>query len=100
MPADQRAWTVPDPVTLAVTMRNQPRQGTAPADSDPGTAIIHFTPEPGHRYEVEVRADPATFSARVWPKGAWLPVIRDRTTERIVSGDPEWTAPPCAPRAR
>ena len=80
-------------------MRNQPRPGMAPAgDSDPGTALVRFTPEPGHRYDVEVRADATTFSTRVWPKGAWLPVIRDRTTERIVSGDPEWAAPPCAPR--
>ena len=101
VPADQRAWTVPDPVTLAVTMRNQPRPGMGPAgDSDPGTAVISFTPEPGHRYEVEVRADPATFSARVWPKGDWVPVVRDRTTDRVVSGDPEWAAPPCTPRAR
>ena len=101
VPADRRSWTVSAPVTLAVTMRNQPRPGMAPAgDSDPGTAIVRFTPEPGHRYEVEVRADPTTFSTRVWPKGAWLPVVRDRTTERIVSGDPEWAAPPCAPQAR
>jgi hypothetical protein len=82
-------------------MRNQPRPGRAPAgDADPGTAIVRFTPEPGHRYEVEVRADAAAFSARVWPKGHWTPVVRDRTTDRVVSGDPEWTAPPCTPQTR
>ena len=87
VPADRRSWTVTGPVTLAVTMRNQPRPGMAPAgDSDPGTAVIDFTPEPGHRYEVEVRAAAATFSQRVWPKGDWTPVVRDRTTDAIVSG--------------
>ena len=95
-----RAWTIAAPVTLAVTMRNQPRSGMAPSGhADPGTATIQFTPEPGHRYEVEVRADAATFSARVWPKGSWVPVVRDRTTDRVVSGEPEWTAPPCTPPA-
>ena len=67
----------------------------APADgADPGTAIVAVHAEPGHRDEVEVRADATTFSTRVWPKGAWMPVVRDRTSERIVSGDPEWGAPP------
>jgi hypothetical protein len=95
-----RSWTVTGPVTLALTMRNQPRPGMAPAgDSDPGTAVIDFTPEPGHRYEVEVRAAAATFSQRVWPKGGWTPVVRDRTTDSIVSGTAEWAdSPPCAPR--
>ncbi len=79
-------------------MRNQPRPGMAPADgADPGTAIVRFSPESGHRYEVEVRADATTFSTRVWPQGEWTPVVRDRTAERIVSSDPEWGAPPCQP---
>jgi hypothetical protein len=96
-----RAWTVAAPVTLAVTMRNQPRPGMAAADGGgPGTAIVQFTPEPGHHYEVEVRADTAAFSTRVWPKGTWTPVVRDRTSDRVVSGDPEWAAPPCTPQAR
>jgi hypothetical protein len=96
--ARTRAWTVTAPVTLAVTMRNQPRPGMAHAgDADAGTAIVQFTPEPGHRYEVEVRADAAAFSARVWPKGGWVPVVRDRTADRVVSGEPEWATPPCAP---
>lgn len=90
-----------DEARLAVTMRNQPRPGMAPAgDADPGTAIVRFTPEPGHRYEVEVRADAASFSRRVWTTGAWAPVVRDRTTDRVVSGDPEWAAPPCTPQAQ
>ena len=93
----QRAWTVTAPVTLAVTMRNRPRPGMAPADGDPGTAIVRFSPEPGHRYEVEVRADATSFSTRVWPKGEWTPVVRDRTADRIVSSDPDWSAPPCQP---
>lgn len=88
-----RSWRVSTPVTLAVTMRNQPRPGVA--DADPGTAIVQFTPEPGHRYEVEVRAAATTFSARVWTTGAWTPVVRDRTADRVVSSDPEWAAPPC-----
>jgi hypothetical protein len=95
VPADRRSWTVSAPVTLAVTMRNQPRTGVA--DADPGTAIITFSPEPGHRYEVEVRADGASFSSRVWTKGAWTPVVRDRTIDRVVSSDPDWAAPPCQP---
>lgn len=94
-----RSWTVTAPVTLAVTMRNEPRPGMTPAgDADPGTAIVGFTPEPGHRYEVEVRAEPMRFSIRVWPKGEWTPVVRDRTTDRVVSGPPDWVSPPpCTP---
>jgi hypothetical protein len=97
VPDGRRSWTVSAPVTLAVTMRNQPRPGMAPAgDVSPGTAVVRFTPEPGHRYEVEVRADADSFSTRVWTAGAWRPVVRDRTTETIVSSPAEWVAsPPC-----
>jgi len=96
-----RSWTVTTPVVLALTMRNEPRPGMAPAgDIDPGTATITFTPEPGHRYEVEVRAEPMRFSTRVWPRGEWTPVVRDRTTDAVVSGAPVWDAPPCPPAAR
>lgn len=95
VPGDQRSWAVSSPVTLAVSMRNQPRPGTA--DADPGIAIVRFTPDAGHRYELEVRAEPATFAARVWTRGAWTPVVRDRTTDTVVSGPPEWAdARPCA----
>lgn len=97
VPAERRSWTVGAPVTLAVTMRNQPRPGVASAD--PGTAVVRFTPEPGHRYEVEVQADATAFSTRVWPQGQWTPVVRDRTVDVIASGPPEWVAsPPCMPR--
>lgn len=93
-----RSWTVTAPVTLALTMRNQPRPGIASTDA--GTAIVRFTPEPGHRYEVEVRAAATRFAVRVWPQGEWTPVVRDRTSDSVVSGEPEWAAPPCTPQAR
>jgi hypothetical protein len=96
--AGRRSWTISAPVTLAVTMRNRPRTGVA--NAEPGTAIVRFTPDAGHRYEVEVRADAASFSRRVWTTGTWAPVVRDRTTDQVVSGDPEWAAPPCTPQAR
>ena len=79
--------------TLAFTMRNEPRTGIASAA--PGVAVVSFTPEAGHRYEVEVRSEPDTFSTRVWAQGQWTPVVRDRTTDRIVSGEPVWQAASC-----
>lgn len=95
-----RSWTVTAPVVLVLTMRNEPRPGMAPAgDIDPGTATVSFTPEPGHRYEVEVRAEAMRFSTRVWPRGEWTPVVRDRTTDAVVSSAPVWGAPPCQPAA-
>ncbi|MGE0362433.1 MAG: hypothetical protein AB7H93_15625 [Vicinamibacterales bacterium] len=94
--ARERRWRLPPaPVTLAVTMRNDPRPGIVAADA--GTAVIGFTPVAGHRYELEVRSAPTRFAVRVWPKGEWTPVVRDRTTDTIVSGPPEWAdARPCA----
>jgi hypothetical protein len=92
-----RKWDVaPGPVTLAFSMRSEPRGGGPAPDS--GTATISFTAETGHRYEVEVRADPATFSSRVWRAGEWIPVVRDRTTDRIVSDAARWTEEDCAAR--
>ncbi len=86
-----RRWEVtPGEHALVVTMRNQPRPGVRSAD--PGVARIRFTLVPGHRYEVEVRAPGTSFSSRVWTKGDWTPVVRDRTTEAIVSGEVEWIA--------
>ena len=79
--------------SLAFTMRGAPRQGTQ--DAAPGVALVRFTPEAGHRYEVEVRAPAASYSLRVWKQGDWAPVVRDRTMERIVSSAPEWTDPAC-----
>lgn len=92
--AGTRSWRTGD-TTMAITftMRNQPRAGTA--DAAAGYATISFTPEVGHRYEVEVRSTPQAFSRRVWPEGAWTPVVRDRTIDRIVSGEPVWGSPSC-----
>jgi hypothetical protein len=92
--AGTRSWpTAEAPITLTFTMRNQPRPGIA--NASPGHATVTFTPEPGHRYEVEVRSATQAFSTRVWPEGQWAPVVRDRTTDRVVSGEPSWGAPPC-----
>jgi len=89
-----RAWSVPPgPVSLAFTMRSQSRPGVAAAD--PGTASIAFTAETGRQYEVEVRADPMAFSSRNWRRREWRPVVRDRTTDQIVSSEPEWVEPGC-----
>ena len=91
--ADQRRWNVTEPVSLTFTMRNQPRPGIA--NHDPGIAVIDFAPEAGHQYEIEVRGDAAAFSARVWTRGQWRPVVRDRTTDQIVSSDPKWIEVGC-----
>ena len=92
-----RKWDVaPGPVTLAFSMRGQERPGrTLP---DPGTAEITFTAEAGHRYDVEVRADANAFSTRAWSANQWLPVVRDRTSDRIVSDAVRWVGAACATR--
>jgi hypothetical protein len=91
-----RQWTVESgPMTLALTMKNQPRPGIK--NEPPGVAVISFVPEPGHVYEVEVRAEPSSYSRRVWPAQEWTPVVRDRTTDRIVSTDPDWQYAGCVP---
>jgi hypothetical protein len=93
--AETRAWKVePGPVTLAFTMRSQPHQGGETPNS--GTAAVSFTAEAGHRYEVETRADAASYSRRVWRKEEWIPVVRDRTTDRIVSDAARWVDAGCA----
>ena len=93
--SDQRTWDLPQrETTMTFTMRNQPRSGRPGGEA--GFAVIAFTPERGHTYEIEVRSDPLMYSTRVWPKGEWRPVVRDRTTNQIVSGDPKWLAAvPC-----
>jgi hypothetical protein len=89
-----RNWNLAAPATLTLSMRNEPRPGIS--DAEPGLAAITFTPEEGHRYEVEVHASTTANSQRVWRRGEWTPVVRDRTTDRIVSGEPRWVdAPPC-----
>jgi hypothetical protein len=94
--AGQRRWRLDAREhVLAVSMKNRPRSGVA--SSDPGVAVIRFSPEPGHRYEVEVRAPALSYSSRVWERGQWTPVVRDRTVDRIVSSAPEWTEAGCRP---
>ena len=63
-----------------------------------GYATIRFTPEAGHKYEIEVRAPATSFSTRVWERGTWTPAVRDRTGDRIVSGEPEWSDDACPPQ--
>jgi hypothetical protein len=90
-----RKWDVaPGPVTLTFSMRSEPRTGGPAPDS--GTATVSFNAETGHQYEVEVRADPATFSTRVWRANEWIPVVRDRTTDRIVSDAARWSETGCS----
>ena len=69
--------------------------------SDParaGYATVGFTPEAGHKYEIEVRAPATSFSTRTWDRGTWKPAVRDRTADRIVSGEPEWSDSACPPQ--
>ena len=96
---DKRTWTLATgDHTMAFTMRNEPRSGgAAPSAESPGVATVTFGLEAGHDYEVEVRADPTTFSRRVWQPQQWTPVVRDRTTDRIVSNEPRWTGEACRP---
>ena len=95
--AGTRDWEVaPGPVTLAFSMRGQARPGRSLPDA--GTAEVTFTAEAGHRYEVEVRADAAAFSSRAWQAGEWIPVVRDRSTDRIVSDAARWVDPVCQGR--
>jgi hypothetical protein len=92
---DDRHWRLASSEHgLAFTMKNEPRHPAADAGS-PGFAFIRFTPEEGHRYEIEVRAPATSFSTRVWNRGEWKPVVRDRTTDEIVSGEPEWRDRAC-----
>jgi len=89
-----RSWDLsPGPVTLALSMRTSARPGQARADA--GIAAISVTVEAGHRYEVEVRADPMAFSTRAWRRREWTPVVRDRTTDRVVSSEPAWAETSC-----
>ena len=93
-----RSWRLTlEAHSLTFTMRNEPRSGIA--NADPGVATVTFTPEAGHAYEVETRAPGDTYATRVWKKGDWKPVVRDRTADRIVSGDPTWRASGTSPAA-
>jgi hypothetical protein len=79
---------------LSFTMKNEPRHAASP-EASAGYASVRFTPEAGHRYEIEVRAEPTSFSERVWKRGEWKPVVRDRTTDEIVTSEPEWDDEAC-----
>jgi hypothetical protein len=96
---DKRTWTMATgDHTMAFTMRNEPRSGgDASSAGSPGVATVTFRLEAGHDYEVEVRAEAMTFSRRVWPPQQWTPVVRDRTADRIVSSEPQWTGDGCRP---
>jgi hypothetical protein len=94
---ETRKWDLTAPVVLTLSMRNEPRPGVD--NAAPGLAVITFTPEHGHRYEVEVRASITANAERVWRRGQWSPVVRDRTSDRIVSGEPQWLdGAPCIDR--
>ena len=96
---DKRTWTLATgDHTMAFTMRNEPRSGgAAPSAESAGVATVTFGLEAGHDYEVEVRAEAMTFSRRVWQSQQWTPVVRDRTTDRIVSSEPRWAGEECRP---
>jgi ketosteroid isomerase-like protein len=85
----QRSWRLgAQEHALALTMRNEPRSGVG--NAGPGTAVVKFTPQAGHKYEIEVRAPADSYATRVWVREQWAPVVRDRSDDRIVSGEPEW----------
>lgn len=96
---DQRRWRLgPGEHTLAFTMHNDARWTGAGEGERPGQAVIRFRAQAGRRYEVEVRADPLTYSRRVWKEREWTPVVRDRGADAVVSTDPAWVqagANPC-----
>jgi hypothetical protein len=87
--AGARSWELP-PGQASMVFSMRPAHRTGTADPDPGTSAITFTVDSGHRYEVEVRADPMAFSTRAWRAHEWTPVVRDRTMDRIVSSEPTW----------
>jgi hypothetical protein len=91
--AYQRRWRLePRPHTVSFTMASDSPQA--------GFATVRFTPEAGHKYEIEVRTDEATaFARRSFERGTWKPVVRDRTADRIVSGEPEWGNVACPAQA-
>jgi hypothetical protein len=87
---DARSWRLAVGAhTLAFSMRSKTRHAS------PGVALVSFALEAGHKYEVEVRASPMAFSSRVWQRGEWKPVVRDRTLDRIVSGEAKWRDSGC-----
>jgi hypothetical protein len=86
--ARERRWRLETRLhAVSFTMGDDPAKA--------GFPTVRFTPEVGHKYEIEVRAAPITFARRAWERGAWKPVVRDRTADRIVTGEPEWSDSAC-----
>ena len=83
--------------SMTFTMRNNPRKGMMTTPPAPGVAVIKFTVEAGHKYELETRAESTTYSTRVWERGAWSPAVRDRTADRVVATEPVWIDGGCLP---
>ena len=84
----KRRWKLETlPHAVSFTMGDDPRTA--------GFATVRFTPQLGHKYEIEVRTEPLAFSRRVWKRGTWKPVVRDKTANRIVSGEPAWSDAAC-----
>jgi hypothetical protein len=93
-----RRWKLsPTEHSMTFTMTNKPRKGMVATPGGPGIVVIKFTPEAGHKYELEARAASTTFSTRAWERGAWSPVVRDRTADRVVATQPVWTEAGCRP---
>ena len=84
----ERGWRLlAKPQAVSFTIGEDPKRA--------GFATVRFTPEAGHKYEIEVRAPATSFSSRVWERGSWKPAVRDRTVDRLVSGEPEWSDTAC-----
>ena len=92
----ERNWRLrPGLHSMLLTMRNDPREGAESQQrivpkTGPGFAAVSFTLEASHKYEIEVRASEMAFSTRVWERGDWKPVVRDRTADRVVSSEANW----------
>lgn len=92
----QRRWRLaPGQHVMRFTMRNAPRVGAGGLDVEAGDASVTFTLEAGGKYEVEVRAPGQSYARRVWAKGEWIPAVRQRNPDRIVSGEAVWENGPC-----
>ena len=93
-----RKWDVaPGVVTLAFSMRSD---SPAPAVRCPTPAPPRSASKPKRATATKWRyaPTPATFSSRVWRANEWIPVVRDRTTERIVSDAARWSEAGCPER--
>ena len=88
----QRRWKLAArPHAVSFTMGDDPAKA--------GYATVRFTPQVGHKYEIEVQAPAMSFPRRAWERGTWKPVVHDRTANVIVTGEPEWSATACPAEA-